>query len=104
MIDRGHATDQYDVLVVGAGRYQRTVIRRAVELGLRVVAVDRNPEAPGLQLATIGRVVDFSDTQAVLDDLADLEIDGVLTVQAERAVPMVAAIAGAPPWNGTCTA
>jgi biotin carboxylase len=83
------------VLVVGAGRYQRAVIRRAVDLGLRVVAVDRNPEAPGLQLATIGRVVDFSDTQAVLDDLADLEIDGVLTVQAERAVPMVAAIAEA---------
>jgi biotin carboxylase len=83
------------VLVVGAGRYQRAVIHRARELGLRVVAVDRNPDAPGLREATIGRVVDFSDTPAVLANLSDLQIDGVLTVQAERAVPMVAAIADA---------
>ena len=41
------------VLVVGAGRYQRAVIRRARELGLRVVAVDRNPDAPGLRMADV---------------------------------------------------
>jgi biotin carboxylase len=83
------------VLVVGAGRYQRAVIRRAKELGLRVVAVDRNPEAPGLVEADVGRVVDFADPDAVVAALADLEIDGVTTVQAERAVPMVAQLADA---------
>ncbi|MGH3111483.1 MAG: ATP-grasp domain-containing protein [Gaiellaceae bacterium] len=83
------------VLVVGAGRYQRAVIRRAKELGLRVVAVDRNPEAPGLREADIGRVVDFADPEAVLASVSDLEIDGVTTVQAERAVPMVARLAEA---------
>lgn len=81
------------VLVVGAGRYQRAVIRRARELGIRVVAVDRNPEAPGLAEADIGRVVDFSDADAVLAAVADLEIDGVTTVQSDRAVPVVARIA-----------
>jgi biotin carboxylase len=81
------------VLVVGAGRYQRSVIRRARELGLRVVAVDRNPDAPGLPLADVPRVVDFKSVDAVLDSVRDLELDGVLTVQAERAVPMVAALA-----------
>ena len=83
------------VLVVGAGRYQRAVIRRAKELGLRVVAVDRNPEAPGLREAHIGRVVDFADPEAVLASVSDLQIDGVTTVQAERAVPMVARLAEA---------
>jgi len=83
------------VLVVGAGRYQRAVIRRARELGLRVVAVDRNPDAPGLRLADVPRVVDFRSPEAVLENVRDLAIDGVLTVQAERAVPMVAAIAEA---------
>jgi biotin carboxylase len=83
------------VLVVGAGRYQRAVIRRARDLGLRVVAVDRNPDAPGLRLADVPRVVDFRSPEAVLENVRDLEIDGVLTVQAERAVPMVAAIADA---------
>lgn len=81
------------VLIVGAGRYQRAVIRRAQELGLRVVAVDRNPEAPGLREADVGRVVDFSKPENVLAAISDLEIHGVLTVQAEWAVPMVAAIA-----------
>jgi len=66
------------------------VIRRARELGLRVVAVDRNPDASGLREADVPRVVDFSTPGAVLADVRDLGIDGVLTVQAERAVPMVA--------------
>lgn len=83
------------VLIVGAGRYQRAVIRRARELGIRVVAVDRNPDAPGLAEADIGRVADFSDGDAVLAAVADLEIDGVTTVQAERAVPVIARIADA---------
>ncbi len=81
------------VLVVGAGRYQRSVIRRARELGLRVVAVDRNPDAPGLGMADVPRVVDFASPDAVLEQVRELGIDGVLTVQAERAVPMVAALA-----------
>lgn len=83
------------VLIAGAGRYQRAVIRRARELGLRVVAVDRNPDAPGFQEADIGRVVDFADADAVLAAVSDLEIDGVTTVQAERAVPVIARIADA---------
>ena len=49
------------VLFVGAGRHQRRAILRAQELGLRVVAVDRNPEAPGLQAADAGEAVDFTD-------------------------------------------
>ena len=83
------------VLVVGAGRYQRAIIRKGRELGYRVVAVDRNPDAPGLRLADVPRVVDFRSPEAVLENVSDVEIDGVLTVQAERAVPMVAAIAEA---------
>ncbi len=89
------------VLVVGAGRYQRAVIRRARELELRVVAVDRNPDAPGLREADVPRVVDFASPEDVLENVADLEIDGVLTVQAERAVPMVAALADALGLPGT---
>lgn len=83
------------VLIVGAGRYQRAVIRRGKELGLRVVAVDRNPEAPGFAEADVGRVVDFADADAVLEAVSDLEIDGVTTVQSDRAVPVIARIAEA---------
>jgi len=41
------------VLFVGAGRHQRRAIRQAKELGLCVVAVDRNPNAPGLAEADL---------------------------------------------------
>jgi biotin carboxylase len=83
------------VLFVGAGRHQRRAILRAKELGLRVVAVDRNSEAPGLEQADEGHVVDFADIDAVIDVARRAAVDGVLTVSADRAVPVVAAVAEA---------
>jgi biotin carboxylase len=81
------------VLFVGAGRHQRRAILRAKQLGLRVVAVDRNPDAVGLPHADEGHVVDFADVETVIDVAKTHAIDGVLTVSADRAVPVVAAIA-----------
>jgi biotin carboxylase len=81
------------VLLVGAGRHQRRAIARAQELGLRVVAVDRNPNALGLALADVGEVVDFVDLEGVIDAARRHAVDGVLTVSADRAVPIVAAVA-----------
>ncbi|HEV2592507.1 MAG TPA: ATP-grasp domain-containing protein [Gaiellaceae bacterium] len=83
------------VLFVGAGRHQRRAILQAKERGLRVAAVDRNADAPGLQDADIAKVVDFSDIEAVLKATARVKIDGALTVSADRAVPVVAAVAEA---------
>ena len=83
------------ILFVGAGRHQRRAIVQAKELGLRVVAVDRNPQAPGLAEADIAKVVDFADAAAVLKATARINIDGVMTVSADRAVPIVAAVAEA---------
>jgi biotin carboxylase len=81
------------VLFVGAGRHQRRAIQRAKELGLRVAAVDRNPDALGLAEADVVRVVDYADPAAVLKAIGRLKVDGVLTVSADSAVPAVAAIA-----------
>jgi biotin carboxylase len=94
------------VLFVGAGRHQRRAIERAKELGVRVAAVDRNPDAPGLAEADIAKVVDFSDAAAVIRATGRLKLDGVLTVSADRAVPVVAAVAEARglPGIGTATA
>ena len=83
------------VLFVGAGRHQRQAILRAHELGLRVAAVDGDPGALGLREADIAKVVDFADPQAVLKAVRRVRIDGVLTISADRAVPVVAAVAEA---------
>ena len=81
------------VLLVGAGRHQRRAIRRARELGAQVVAVDRNRDAPGLADADAGEVVDFTDVGAVTEVGRRHAVGGVLTVSADRAVPVVAAVA-----------
>jgi biotin carboxylase len=81
------------VLFVGAGRHQRRAILRARQLGLRVVAVDRNPEAVGLPHADEAHVVDFAEVEAVIAVARAAGVDGVLTVSADRAVPVVAAVA-----------
>jgi len=81
------------VLFVGAGRHQRRAIVQARERGLRVVAVDRNPDAPGLRVADVPEVVDFADVDAIEVVGRKHGVDGVLTVSADRAVPVVAAVA-----------
>jgi biotin carboxylase len=80
------------VLFVGAGRHQRRAIRRARELGFRVLATDRNPEAPGLSDADEHEVVDF-DVPALVEIGQRRSVDGVVTVASDRAVPVVAAVA-----------
>ena len=83
------------VLFIAAGRHQRRAIERARELGHRVLAVDRNPDAAGLRAADAGFVVDFSDLEALLGAVGEDGFDGVLTVASDRAVPVVAAVAEA---------
>ncbi len=94
------------LLFVAAGRHQRRSITRVRELGHRVVAVDRHANAPGLAEADVGEVVDFADIEAVTEVGRRHEVDGVLTVSADRAVPVVAAVAEALglPGIGTATA
>jgi biotin carboxylase len=83
------------VLFVGAGRHQHRAIRRARELGLRVAAVDRNADAPGFADCDEARIVDFSDVAAAVEAARQIGPDGVLTIAADRAVPVVAAVAEA---------
>ena len=81
------------VLFVGAGRNQRRAIERVRELGVRVVAVDRNAAAPGLALADEGEAVDFSDVEAVAEVGRRHGVHGVMTIAADSAVPVVARVA-----------
>jgi biotin carboxylase len=81
------------ILFVGGGRNQRRAIERVRELGVRVVAVDRNSEAPGLAAADAGEAVDFSEADAVAEVGRRHAVDGVMTLAADSAVPIVARVA-----------
>jgi biotin carboxylase len=81
------------VLFVGAGLHQRRAIEYARARGLRVVAVDGNADAPGLSCADVAETVDFGDIDAIAEMARRHDVDGVLTISADRAVPIVAAVA-----------
>jgi biotin carboxylase len=87
--------DPPTVLFVGAGRHQRRALERVKELGARVVAVDRNPDAPGLSMVYAAEVVEFGNVEAVAEVGRRHEVSGVMTFAADRAVPVVAAVAEA---------
>jgi biotin carboxylase len=81
------------VLFVGAGRHQRRALRRVKELGVGVVAVDRNADAPGLPEADVGEIVDFANVDSVAEVARRHGVGGVMTFAADRAVPVVAGVA-----------
>ena len=68
--------------------------------------MDRNAEAPGLAAADVAEVVDFTNVDEVIAVARRVGVNGVLTVSADRAVPIVAAVAEelGLPGIGTATA
>ncbi|HEX7256059.1 MAG TPA: hypothetical protein VF236_09050 [Gaiellaceae bacterium] len=101
-----HPGEGATILFVGAGQHQRRALARLKELGVRLVAVDRNPDAPGLSIADVAEVVDVLDVPAVVEAGRRHGVEGVMTYAADRAVPVVAAVAEALdlPGIGTETA
>lgn len=77
------------ILIVGAGFGQVPAIKKAKELGLKVVTVDRNPDAVGMGLADIAYPVDILNKDEVLEVAKREKIEGVLTLQSDHGVPSV---------------
>jgi biotin carboxylase len=84
---------QRTLLFVGAGIHQRRAIVQARELGLRVVAVDGDESAAGLREADVAEVHDIRDVEALVELGQRHGAAGVVTISADRAVPIVAAVA-----------
>jgi biotin carboxylase len=78
------------LLVIGAGFLQGFVIRRARDLGLTVVAVDRDSDAVGFRWAHTTDVVDIKDGEACLAVAKRENVDAVLSVSTDFAVRTVA--------------
>ncbi len=83
------------VLVLGASVSQLPAIRKAQELGLRVLAVDGDADAIGFGEANVSEAIDFSDVAAVVDAARRHSIDGVVAISTDRAVPVAAAVSEA---------
>ena len=79
------------VLLVGGGPFQLEVLR-AARRRAEVAVVDGSPHAPGLALADYPRVVDISDTAAVVRVARELAVSGVVTAASDVAVPAVSEV------------
>ena len=81
------------MLVLGAGREQVGLLQAARERSLQVIAVDRDPAAPGFRHADRRALISFEDEPAI-HRLAEAErIDGVISPANDWSVGIAARVA-----------
>jgi biotin carboxylase len=81
------------LLVLGASLYQVPIIRRAKELGYRVVTTDYLPNNPGHALADAAHAIDTTDAERVLLLAQQEKIGGIIAACTDVAVPTAAVVA-----------
>jgi len=77
------------ILFLGAGLEQTIAIELAKDMGLKVIAVDGNPEAAGLKFADVGINTDINDVGEIVEIGKKYKIDGVMAHAVE--IPQVVA-------------
>jgi biotin carboxylase len=83
------------LLVLGAGRHQKALIRRAEERGLRVVASDYYPDAPGKALASYPVELDATSIAENITLARKYAVRGVITSGTDLALVAMAEVAAA---------
>lgn len=92
-MEGGLGTDRRRLLVLGAGAGQLGLLEAAQERGLYVIAVDRDPSAPGFRHADRRAIVSVEDEPAI-DRLATAEaVDGIVAPGIDYPVAIAARIA-----------
>jgi biotin carboxylase len=72
---------------------QLAAIKQASQSGWRVIAVDADPQAVGFAAADVAETVDFTDLERVVEVGLRHQIDAVVAISTDRAVPIAAGVA-----------
>jgi biotin carboxylase len=80
------------ILLIAAGPLQLPAFEEARRRGLRIVAVDRDPGAPGMRLAHAAHAVDIKHVAEVVQMARREAVSGVMSVCTDFAVRAVAAV------------
>lgn len=83
------------MMVLGGSNFQIPIIRRAKEMGLYVISCDYLPDNPGHQISDEYYNVSTTDKEAVLALAKTLNIDAIVTLSSDPAIPTVAHVADA---------
>ena len=82
------------IMIIGASILQLPAIEKATEMGLKVVAVDMNPNAIGFLVpGVIKEVISTIDIPAAVKAAKYYNIDGVMTLATDMPMRTVAAVA-----------
>jgi formate-dependent phosphoribosylglycinamide formyltransferase (GAR transformylase) len=88
------------IMVLAAGPLQIPAIVTARRLGLHVVAVDADAQAPGLALADVARVANITDYDACLAIARAEHAHGVIQICTEVSIPVIGRLNAAMGWAG----
>lgn len=81
------------LMIIGAGPLQIPAYLVARQMGLRIVALDRSDQAPGMRLADSAHAVDTRDAAGAVEVARRERVDGVMTLCTDFPVRTVAAVA-----------
>ena len=82
------------IMILGAGILQLPAIEKAAQMGLRVVALDMNPDAVGFRVpGVVKEVISTIDIEAAVAAAKKHRIDGVMTLATDMPMRTVAAVA-----------
>ncbi|MDY0385787.1 MAG: ATP-grasp domain-containing protein [Methanolobus sp.] len=83
------------IMVLGGSNFQLPIIMRAKEMGLYVISCDYLPDNPGHKISDEYHNVSTTDKEAVLELAKSLDIDAIVTLSSDPAIPTVAFVADA---------
>jgi biotin carboxylase len=82
------------IMILGASILQLPAIEKAVEMGMKVVALDMNPNAVGFSVpGVVKEVISTIDVSAAIEAAKKHRIDGVMTLATDMPMRTVAAVA-----------
>lgn len=85
---------QKTLMILGASILQLPAIQTAVDMGIRVIALDMNPDAIGFSVGGVTKeVISTTDIPAATKAAVKYDIDGVMTLATDMPMRTVAAIA-----------
>jgi len=88
------------LLCIGAGPEQVPAIELGRRMGYRVIALDGNPQAPGLRAADKGIVVDLRNTEAVICIAREVNASCIVPAPLGAVLTTVGAVNDAMGWRG----
>jgi len=80
------------ILIIGAGPSQSAGVILAKKMGYKVVAIDGDREAPGLNLADVPIVLDVKDKNGVLRIARKQKVDGILSIASDICLQTAASV------------